>query len=613
MNDPVPDGSVTFLETARQALDSALAGAPEDGSQEYALVTFGADCNAEASLPFSGNPRGLLERLNLLRADAATPLAKGLRRAQHLALDEASSDKVQLVLLSDGIETCDGDPIAVAEAIGAGRRAKLGGQVLAQTIGLHAIGLGLVPGGEAERQVQSIARAANGNYFRVIEPTELAAILGLASGLEPLSIPTLSGRVTNHLGEPVQGARLQLRDMRENTDADGNYLFANDSRVQGAENLMVNLDGYEPFTTEVYLLGDDMAFDVRLELGPEAFPKAVAQTESPWVETGEQITLQGRESQDPNGGRLLFHWSQSSGNPLPVTFSANDSEVAVAVQVTLDDPGTYQFVLVVENELGLESASDTVAVTAQNPIITSSFPIPGGTEMVFVRLPPGTFTMGSPLSESGRTPDEGPQHEVTISRGFWMGKFEVTQAQWEAVMGTAPWSGQTYVQSHPDHPAVYISWNSAQSFIAQLNQAEGSQVYRLPTEAEWEYAARAGTQTPWSFGEDESQLWDYAWYTANTWDAGEEYAHAVGTKLANPWGLHDMHGNVWEWVSDWFAEDYYSRSPSVDPQGPEFGTNHVMRSGRFSYFAQRVRSAHRFRHAANHTRWGLGVRILRAE
>ena len=603
MNDPIADGSATFLDAARQALDTALAGAPGDGSQEYALVTFGGDCRTEISVPFAGDPQEVLERLNQLRADAATPLAEGLRRAQYLALDEASSDEVQLVLLANGIESCAGDPIAVAEAIGAERRA----------IGLNAIGLGLEPGGKAEKQVQAIARAANGNYFRSSEPTELAAALALASGLGPLRNPTLSGRVTNHLGEPVPGARVQLRAMREHTDANGNYLFPNNSGVQGAENLLVNLDGYEPFSAEVYLLGDDKEFDIRLEPSIEAFPLAVAQVESPWAEVGGQITLRGEESRDPQEGQLLFHWSQLASNPLPVTFAANGSENAFAVRVTLDDPGTYQFVLIVENELGLESAPDTVAVTVRKPIITSSFPIPGGMEMVFVRLPPGAFTMGSPLSESGRYSDEGPQHEVTISRSFWMGKFEVTQAQWEAVMGTTPWSGQANVQSHPDHPAVYISWNTSQAFIERLNQAEGSQIYRLPTEAEWEYAARAGTQTPWSFGDRESQLGDYAWYTANTWDAGEGYAHPVGTKLPNPWGLHDMHGNVWEWVFDWFDEDYYSRSPSVDPQGPEFGTNHVLRSGRFSYIAQRLRSAHRFRHAPTHTRWGIGVRLLRIE
>ena len=170
--------------------------------------------------------------------------------------------------------------------------------------------------------------------------------------------------------------------------------------------------------------------------------------------------------------------------------------------------------------------------------------------METVYIQPGTFTMGSPASESGRYDDEGPQHEVTISKGFYLGKYEVTQGQWQAVMGTTPWSGQNYVQANAEHPAVYVSWTDAQAFIQKLNEAAGKTLYGLPTEAEWEYACRAGTTARWSFGDDESQLKDYAWYDVNAWDVGERYAHKVGTKQANPWGLYDMHGNVWEGCAD---------------------------------------------------------------
>ena len=157
-------------------------------------------------------------------------------------------------------------------------------------------------------------------------------------------------------------------------------------------------------------------------------------------------------------------------------------------------------------------------------------------------------------SNTGRK-DESPVHEVEISRGFWLGKYEVTQGQWKAVMDDEPWSGRARVISDSSHPAVIISWDEVQEFIRRINEEAGEELYRLPTEAEWEYACRAGTQTRWSFGDDTSQLKNYAWYFNNT-----EGAKAVGSRLPNPWGLYDMHGNVWEWVQDWYDEEYYSRS-----------------------------------------------------
>ena len=163
--------------------------------------------------------------------------------------------------------------------------------------------------------------------------------------------------------------------------------------------------------------------------------------------------------------------------------------------------------------------------------------LPGGATMTMVWIPAGTFTMGSPDTEPGRYDKEGPQHEVELTHGFYLGKYELTQGQWESVMGTKPWEGQSLVQDSTNYPASYISWDDMHVFIDSLNTAAGSDVYRLPTEAEWEYACRAGTTTRWSFGDDEGQLGQYAWYKNNTEDVGENYAHEVGTKLPNPWGV----------------------------------------------------------------------------
>ena len=241
------------------------------------------------------------------------------------------------------------------------------------------------------------------------------------------------------------------------------------------------------------------------------------------------------------------------------------------------------------------------------------FSLPGGAEMAFVWIPPGVFQMGSPSGERGRDSDEGPLHEVEISRGFWLGTYEVTQGQWASVMGTRPWSGKSYVQENSSHPAVYISWNDVQRFIDKLNAASGSSVYRLPTEAEWEYACRAGRRTRWSFGDEESQLKHHAWYRANTWDAGKKYAQAVGRKSPNGWGLYDMHGNVWEWVQDWYGKDYYKSSPRVDPQGPTSGSDRVGRGGDFGDSARYVRSAYRLNASPGYRYGGIGVRLLRID
>ncbi|MDP6775695.1 MAG: formylglycine-generating enzyme family protein [Candidatus Latescibacteria bacterium] len=246
--------------------------------------------------------------------------------------------------------------------------------------------------------------------------------------------------------------------------------------------------------------------------------------------------------------------------------------------------------------------------TTAGDSLTATLPV-GNVDMTFVYISPGKFQRGSPSSESGRGSDESPQHEVTISKGFYLGKYEVTQGQWQAVMGTTPWSGQSYVQVDADNPAVYVSWNDVQSFVQTLNDAAKDSLYRLPTEAEWEYACRAGTTARWSFGDEESKLKDYAWYYDNAWNVGEQYAHEVGTKLPSPWGLFDMHGNVWEWCMDWYGS--YSSEAQVDPLGPDSGSPRVLRGGCFFDDARLARSAFRGGGSPGIRDGGVGFRLLR--
>ena len=134
-----------------------------------------------------------------------------------------------------------------------------------------------------------------------------------------------------------------------------------------------------------------------------------------------------------------------------------------------------------------------------------------------------------------------------------------------------------------DHPVDKVSWEDVQAFVLTLNAAAGEPLYRLPTEAEWEYAARAGTSTVWSFGDDESQFDNHGWWEGNT---NRESTKPVGMKLANPWGLYDTYGNVWEWTQDWYGEDYYDSSPSMDPLGPASGSKRVARGGAFNNSAR---------------------------
>jgi uncharacterized protein (TIGR02996 family) len=213
-----------------------------------------------------------------------------------------------------------------------------------------------------------------------------------------------------------------------------------------------------------------------------------------------------------------------------------------------------------------------------------------GVDMTFALIPPGTFLMGSPPSEAERSDDE-QQHRVTLSHGFYLGVHPVTQAQWQAVMG----SNRSRFRGD-NRPVEKISWDDCQTFCAKLGQLTGKR-FRLPTEAEWEYACRAGTTTPFYFGDTIST--DQANYDGNcTYGRGKKGVYrqqttAVGSFPANAWGLFDMHGNVWEWCEDWYGP--YPENVTKDPQSINYGDYRVFRGGSWCCYPSWCRAAFRDR------------------
>ena len=237
-------------------------------------------------------------------------------------------------------------------------------------------------------------------------------------------------------------------------------------------------------------------------------------------------------------------------------------------------------------------------------------------DMHFVRIPAGSFVMGNtqidetafelPDGDVQRIQDETPPHTVRISRDFWLGATEVTQGQWLHLMGSRPGPATLWQRAGWQRlPVVSVSWNDAQSFIQKLNVKEKTKAYRLPSEAEWEYAARAGSADARPF--PKAKLNENAWFLKNSNDEPQP----VASKLANAWGLYDMLGNTWEWVADRYQSDYYARSPGIDPQGPTNGAQRVRRGGSYHCETHLIRVNYRAADTPD-TRYSvLGFRVLR--
>jgi formylglycine-generating enzyme required for sulfatase activity len=244
--------------------------------------------------------------------------------------------------------------------------------------------------------------------------------------------------------------------------------------------------------------------------------------------------------------------------------------------------------------------SSVIAAEPEVPNKTETIDLGGGVAMEFVLIPAGSFVMGSTPYAAGDA-DETPDHKVTLTQPFLLGKHEVTQEQWTAVMGKNP--------SHfkgPKLPVDTVSWNDCQQFFAKLREKTG-RTFSLPTEAQWEYACRAGSKARWRFGDQPDALVDYAWFNKNSGNV----THPVGTKKPNAWGVHDLYGNLGEWCSDWYGNPY-PKGDATDPQGPPSGQSKVIRGGAWGDDPINARSAYRNANGPDGKHDGIGFRCVMA-
>jgi len=311
---------------------------------------------------------------------------------------------------------------------------------------------------------------------------------------------------------------------------------------------------------------------------------------------------------------------------IEVTGDAGEKYSAISTKIFSDIPvGVYeinvsagghvpvtQTITVMQNETLRRRIELEEGSSAQSDV-TSSGPLEG---MTFVSIQGGVFLMGSLHSDTDAQDDEKPRHQVRISP-FEIMTTEVTQAMWEEVMGTTVSQQRDKVDLNgilrgesDSHPMSYVNWYETQFFIQRLNQRDSRHKYRLPSEAEWEYACRAGNDdTRFWWGDDPgySDLGKYAWYSSNSGSS----TRPVGERTPNPWGQHDMHGNVWEWCQDWYDSDYYNYSPSTDPKGRWKGSSRVLRGGSWVDNPQYCRSANRVNLSPTTRNNFIGFRLVR--
>jgi len=268
--------------------------------------------------------------------------------------------------------------------------------------------------------------------------------------------------------------------------------------------------------------------------------------------------------------------------------------IVVACLIWCAGPAGAQDLPLIDSTQKAKAAQQKAASRLGKPVTWSNT-----VGMQFQLIPAGRFVMGCPSGD-----EDAPLHTVTISKPFYIGKHEVSRAQWEKVTGTQ----RSDFFSGENMPINYITWYDVNAFFRKLKKTEPDNAYRLPTEAEWEYAARAGVASDYPTGDEVSDLDAAGWYLANA----QYTTHPVGQKPANAFGIHDMLGNVWEWCSDFYDADYYSQSPPVDPTGPAkslYGYR-VLRGGSIYYKPRACRHGNRAYFQSSRTEKHIGFRVV---
>jgi formylglycine-generating enzyme required for sulfatase activity len=305
-----------------------------------------------------------------------------------------------------------------------------------------------------------------------------------------------------------------------------------------------------------------------------------------------------------NSGKGTLNWKIGTDKKW-VTITPDNGTDSGTVNILVNtaglEPGSLSGIITIKSNGGEKSGTISVKILkppAPLPEINNSI------GMIFVQIPPGEFEMGSGSNEKGRLPWEGPLHNVEIAKSFYIGEFEVTNKQWFDIMGystsISPYNGDNL-------PLVQVTWDDALKFIKNLNEKERTTKYRLPSEAEWEYAARAGTTSMYSFGDNESMLVDYAWYGLNA----EGITHPIGQKKPNPWELYDIHGNVWEWVQDKLHDNYDEAPTNGSAWISGITPYRVVRGGSLNSLADNLRSASRTYEKQNEHSFDIGFRLVK--
>lgn len=319
-----------------------------------------------------------------------------------------------------------------------------------------------------------------------------------------------------------------------------------------------------------------------------------------------QMTGSVSVSSSPSGAGIYLDGSYRGITPMKINIARGSYTITLKLAGYQDFSQTVRVnvreIAFVSSSLTSISTPKPMVTSTKTTIVPSTLSVSPALNIEFVLIQPGEFDMGSPDREVGRYDNEGPVHHVKFTKAFKLGKYEVTQKQWRDIMGTDP----SFFKGD-DLPVESVSWKDVSQFIMKLNAKEGTTKYRLPTEAEWEYAARAGTNTRFSTGDDESKLGDFEWYNANSMTK----THPVGQKKPNSWGLFDMYGNVREWVQDEWHDNYKGAPTDGSPWESGANSLRVVRGCSFSIDASGCRAAVRGSNGIGDGSDHPGFRIVR--